>query len=683
MKLPVIAFNQEALSHFSEAVNKEWLVTNGLGGYASSTVLGLNTRKYHGLLVAALHPPGNRTVCLSKIDEDIIVENQVYRLGTNEFSDHVYPKGYMFLAGFSVAPFPTYIYHAENITLTKTIYMPRNENAVSVMYKASNFGSEAKLKIYPMLTSRHFHSLADPSTLNCKQQSNGKQLLVTFQNPSVTTICSITDGEFQEQTNLVDNLLYREDAKRGEASKDVCFQPGYFELQLPSNKERKFNLYASAASTADAAQAIHRSIGIKAEQTEVLFDQENMQLKNLLYGFYGLHPEAPLSDWLSWVLLAADSFLCRNDVGERALIAGYHWFEPWGRDTFISLPGLLLVTGRFNAAKAILETYSRYCRGGLIPNFIGDKSGEPAYNTVDATLWYINAVFQYLKYTGDCGFVQEKLWKSLQEIISSHEKGTFFDIHVATDGLLSHGPRLTWMDAESNGKAVTPRLGKAVEIEALWYNSLRIMQHLASRFDEKSLAERYRVMADKARASFNSAFWNQAAGCLYDVVQQDGADASLRPNQIFAISLDYPVLESTRHQMVVDFVNREFLTPYGLRTLSPSDPVFIGKYVGDLASRDSAYHNGTVWPWLLGPFITAYLKTKNSEQSREHVLLKLLQPYFAEGIKRAGMGTLSEICDGDAPHAPRGCIAQAWSVAEPLRAYVEDVLQVKPRFAVI
>jgi len=341
----------------------------------------------------------------------------------------------------------------------------------------------------------------------------------------------------------------------------------------------------------------------------------------------------------------------------------------------------MLVTGRFSDAKEILQNYIQYSRNGLIPNFVGDKSGEPAYNTVDATLWYVNAVLQYLKYTGDSAFVQERLWKNLQATIDYHERGTLFGIRLDYDGLLMHGSRLTWMDAAVGGKEITPRVGKAVEIQALWYNTLRIMQLLANNFGEKALAEKYAVMADKTSISFNEKFWNTNAGCLFDVLDTNDADASLRPNQIFAVSLDFSMLDKDKGAQVVNMVNRELVTPYGLRTLALNDPKFVGKCFGDRLSRDTSYHNGTIWPWLLGPFITAYLKINGySTESREYAMKNLVLPLFSSGINQAGLGTLSEIYDCDSPNTPRGCISQAWSVAEPLRAYIEDVLLIKPRF---
>jgi predicted glycogen debranching enzyme len=322
----------------------------------------------------------------------------------------------------------------------------------------------------------------------------------------------------------------------------------------------------------------------------------------------------------------------------------------------------------------------QYLRGGLIPNYIADKTGVPTYHTVDGTLWYVNAVLQYVKYTGDYAFVKDELWSNLQVIVKSHQNGTSFDIKLDDDGLLNHGPRLTWMDAMVEGDMITPRGGKAVEIQALWYNTLRIMELLAKKFAANHLAEIYLKMANKAAESFNKKFWNQKLDCLFDVLEPTGGlDASMRPNQIFAVSLDFTMLGQEKNRKVVDTVNRELVTPYGLRTLSFDDPKFVGKCVGDRRSRDTAYHNGTIWPWLLGPYITAYLKVnEHSQQAKKYALENFVVPLLSVGIHQGGLGTVNEIYDCDPPNDPRGCISQAWSIGEPLRAYVEDVLGLKP-----
>jgi len=340
----------------------------------------------------------------------------------------------------------------------------------------------------------------------------------------------------------------------------------------------------------------------------------------------------------------------------------------------------MLITGRFEDARRVFLTFKNHCRQGLIPNLLPDQAEQPAYNTVDATLWYVNAVLQYLKYTGDFKFVQGQLWENLKAIAENYARGTDFNIHIDTDGLLSHGSQLTWMDSAIDGQPITPRAGKAVEIQVLWYNALKIMKLLAKRFREKNEAEKYAQMAEKAKKSFVEKFWNPEKNCLFDVVSEYYEDDSLRPNQIIAIALDFNMLDDAKNEKIVDIAYRELLTPYGLRTLARNDQSYIGVYAGDRRSRDKAYHSGTVWSWLLGPFTTAFLKTKGyAEYRREYALKNFLLPLFTEQNFKAGLGTISEIFDGETPHTSRGCIAQAWSVAEPFRAYVEDVMYVRPK----
>jgi predicted glycogen debranching enzyme len=678
MKLPAIKFTREALAQFDNAIGKEWLVTNGLGGYAASTVLGVNTRKYHGLLVAALRPPGDRTVCLAKLDEDVLVGNSVYRLSVNEFHDSIFPQGHRYLKKLVVAPFPSYTYSLPDIEVTKTIFMPKGKNAVTAIYKVLNKGgAEIRIKVYPLLTCRHFHTVLDRkrSPLSFSQQQNSREVEVAFNAPKATVAIRCTTGEFNEKAAWIERLFYRAEASRGESSIDDCYQPGYFEVLVPHKLEKYFSIVAAASENSQECHETLDAVGNTFYEVNAQLKSELAQRKSLLAGFYGSRSGVPANDWLNWLLLAADAFTVKGAGNGKAVMAGYFWFETWGRDTFVSLPGLLLATGRFEDARKILLDFMRYSKDGLIPNFMQDKSGEAAYNTVDATLWYVNAVLQFLKYTGDFEFVEEHLWDGLKEIADSHWKGTAFGIRLDSDGLLAHGSRLTWMDADVDGEAVTPRAGKAVEIQALWYNALKTMQLLANKFGEVSLNKKYTGMAEKTRESFNLKFWTSQGKCLFDVLAKSGADASLRPNQIMAVSLDFSMLDKGKSAQVVDVVQRELLTPYGLRTLARSDSRYRGMYVGDRRSRDNAYHNGTVWPWLLGPFVTAFLKVKGHGD-----LQKFLLPLFTQQIFEAGLGTLSEIFDGDAPHAPRGCVAQAWSVAEPLRAYVEDTMQTRPKY---
>ena len=684
MSLPAITFSKDSLHRFRDVITKEWILTNGLGGYASQTVPGLNTRKYHGLLVAALQPPGERTVCLSKLDEDVIVADDTHRLGSNEFHNAIYPDGYKLIEYFSLTPFPTYKYAAGNVEVTKTIFMPNKKNAVAVIYNLQNFNSrDIKIKLYPLLTCRHYHNVVDrhKTPMNFTQENTSKEVAVSFPHPRATVVCRISEGTFNARTNWVDRLTYREENSRGEANVDDCFQPGFFEVQVPSESRKMLAVSCAAASEAKVAKQILGDVGGSYDQITQSFTNQRLRQESLVADFYKSHPTVPMSDWLNWVLLAADSFIVQNGAGGKAIIAGYHWFEPWGRDTFISLPGLLLTTGRFDDAKHILQSFMEYLNGGLIPNYIADKTGVPAYHTVDGTLWYVDAVLQYVKYTGDYTFVKDELWSKLQLIVKSHQNGTLFDIKLDDDGLLSHGPRLTWMDAVVEEDMITPRSGKAVEIQALWYNTLRTMELFAKKLGANHLADNYLKMANKAAESFNKKFWNQKLGCLFDVLEPTGGlDASIRPNQVFAVSLDFTMLDQEKSRKVVETLNRELVTHYGLRTLSLEDPKFIGKCIGDRRSRDKAYHNGTIWPWLLGPYITAYLKVNEySQQAKKYALENLVVPLLSVGIHQGGLGTVNEIYDCDPPNDPHGCISQAWSIGEPLRAYLEDVLGVKPQ----
>ena len=683
MKLPAITLTKENLSHFNDIITKEWLVTNGFGSYASSTVPSINTRKYHGLLVAALNPPGERTVCLSKLDEDIIVNKITYRLGSNEFRGVMFPDGYKFIEHFSIDPYPTYKYNCGNVALSKTVFLPQKKNAVVINYRVFNKNaSDILVKLYPLLTCRHYHTIIHHNriSLNFTQTSTAKEFQVDFERPQATILCRSTDGEFRAGFNWVERLHYREETSRGEADFDDLFQAGHFEVQVPAKTEKEFAITCAVSNDRQEARVVLDSVGTSISEVNRAYAQELKQKRGLLSDFYQRHQEVPISDWLNWILLAADSFLVQNAEGRKTVLAGYHWFESWGRDTFISLPGLLLVTGRFSEAKDILRNFMRYFKGGMIPNFVSDKTGMPAYNTVDGTLWYVNAVLQYLKYTGDFEFVREQLWENLQAIVENHQKGTLFGIRLDDDGLLMHGPRLTWMDAVVDGNMITPRAGKAVEIQALWYNTLRTMELLADKFGESGLAQKYAMMANRTRKSFVEKFWSPTHECLFDVIGVEGVDASVRPNQIFAVSLDYTMLDKDRSVKVVDLASRELATPYGLRTLSLDDQKFVGKCFGDRRSRDTAYHNGTIWPWLLGPYVTAYLKINDyTAKAREYMVDNFVLPLFTVGIHQSGLGTINEIYDCDAPNAPRGCIAQAWSVGEPLRAYVEDVLGVKPK----
>ena len=686
--MPQVEFRRDILSDLERAINLEWIVTNGLGGYASSTILGINTRKYHGLLIAAFNPPINRRVLLSKLDEQFLINDELYPLGANEFSDCIFPQGYKKIENFSRSPFPTFTYKIDNVRLSKTIIMPYQKNATIVSYRIlSPCKEKITLRVFPLINSRHFHSVTDKTKLEWSftQKSSPHKTTLLMDKPQSTLLLSSNAGRYvTERENWIERIFYRTDSAQETSCFDDCYTLGHFEIKLASGEEKaNFQIVAVANKSEEKAEETCASIFETTKNFHNLYRSELRRLIELLSKFHIQHPHMALQEWLKWLILAADSYIVdRLSTKTKTVIAGYHWFEDWGRDALISLPGLALVTGRFSDARAILLTFKRYCNQGVVPNRFPDKAEDkPVYNTVDATLWYFNAVLQYLKYTGDFDFIRQNLWTMLQSVIDHHIQGTINDIHLDDDGLLVHGPQLTWMDAMIDNRPVTPRSGKAVEIQALWYNALKTMELLALRFGHEDLLEKYRQIAGEAKRNFAATFWNHEKDYLFDVVDFEGEDDSLRPNQVFAVSLDFSMLNGEKQAAIVSTLFERLWAGYGLRTLATDDSRYRGKHVGSWADRDYAYHNGTIWAWLTGPFITAFLKTKAFNADwRRFALERFLSPLFNEQLTSAGIGTISEVFDGDPPHSPSGCISQAWSVAEPLRAYVEDVALFRPPF---
>ncbi len=651
-----IEFDRLICSDLSQATRLEWLETNGIGGFASSSIIGMNTRRYHGLLVAATKPPVGRSVLLSKLEEAVLLGGKRYELGANQYAGAIHPEGQLLLDSFRLDPFPVFTYRIEDVEIEKTVFLVHGENTAVVQYELYGdlAGRDAILEVRALVAFRDYHSTT---------HANASIRTEVATAPGVATITPY-DGmpslHFAHNAQAVDssgfwfyNFEYERERERGLDYLEDLYSP--FLL--------RFDLARNATAAVIASTAVH-----EAAEARMLEDEEIERREKLV----NTTPEADVFPTV--LTTAADQFVvARGD--QNSVIAGYHWFSDWGRDTMISLPGLALVTGRFDIARNILRAFARSMDQGLLPNRFPDAGETPEYNTVDATLWMFHAVSEFLRYTGDTDFVRAELYPKLADSIAWHERGTRYGIRVDSDGLLragQQGVQLTWMDAKVGDWVVTPREGKPVEIQALWYNALCVMQELARAFGRGAEAGHYAALAGPVRASFESAFWNEPDGCLYDVVGEAGPDRSIRPNQIFAVSLPYALLSGERARRVVDVVEWELLTPYGLRTLSPRDPNYKGRYSGDQRSRDSAYHQGTVWPWLLGPFLTAYLKVHaNDPQVRERA------DRFLDAIRshlwQAGLGQISEIFDGDAPHHPDGCIAQAWSVAEILRIYVEEI----------
>lgn len=645
---------------FEEGTTKEWLVTNGIGGYASGTIFCANTRKYHGLLVAAHQPPGDRVLQLVKLDELYTSDRRVYNLATNSTGAGVSDWGYIHQQYFELDPWPSFTYSFSDVMMKKTIFMVYGQNTTVILYHIRNGAHPATLRLTPMLNCRGHHYITCADQLNFTQTAiaGGVELKGRAEVPALFLTSS--SGDYRQAPYWYKGMAYLEEKERGENCFEDHFVPGFFEITLAAEEKKTVAIFAS-------------TVPLVQPDGEALLLQAGARLLDL-------EKQAGYTDPLACDLVrAADAFIVqRRSTGTKTIIAGYPWFSDWGRDAMISLPGLTLVTKRFAEAREILLTYARYCKKGLLPNCFQEQRGEPLYNTVDASLWYFQAVYKYLVYTGDLAFVREQLFPALKEIIRHYRQGTAYNIHMDDDGLLQAGTpelQLTWMDAKVDGWVVTPRNGKPVEINALWYNTVCLWEDLARLFGEQTDGT---SLKEKIKTNFIKTFWQPQKGYLCDVISPDNqADWQLRPNQLLAVSLPYRLLTNEQARLLLSRVWAALYVNYGLRTLSPAAPAYQGIYTGDQVRRDGAYHQGTAWSWLMGPFVTAYRKAYNySADSREQAAL-FLKP-FQGHLRDRGIGQISEIFDGNEPLTARGCFAQAWGVAEILRAYVEEVLEIPP-----
>lgn len=652
-----LTINKLDCNDFTSAIQKEWLITNGIGGYASTTISGANSRRYHGLLVAATHPPVGRLVMLSKLEDALIVEGRRVELATNLYSDDVvHPHGYRNLGQFRLDAFPVYTYVNDRFVLEKSIYMPRGQNTVVIEYVliSRDEAAEIQLEISPLIAFRDYHATThqNPALDAAVSQSDGWVRVRPY--PDLPALYVAHEGaEVAVTGDWYNNFEYSEEKARGLDHREDLFNP--FTLRVNMNARNRFVLIASTEP-----QSI--------EQAEAYREAELRRAK--------LSPaeSSSNSDLIRTLEAAAEHFIVARPPF-KTVIAGYHWFGDWGRDTMIALPGLLLSTHQPHTAREILLQFLKYTHGGMLPNRFPDQGETPEYNTVDATLWFVDAIWQYLNYRDDqqwrteaLNLIRGQFYPALKSVISHHLGGTRYGIHADNEGFLWAGDnstQLTWMDAKVGEVAITPRAGRPVEIQALWYNALRTMEELGREFQD-SFADYCAGIANRLKANFERVFWNEEAQCLYDVVGDSQPDASLRPNQVIAVSLRHNLLGSERTLAVLDAAERDLLTPYGLRTLAPSDPRYRPRYEGGVWSRDSAYHQGTVWPWLAGPFFTARIRY-SSDRSRAVAEAQAWLDRFSRHFADAGLGQISEIFDADEPHNPRGCIAQAWSVAELLR----------------
>ncbi|MBN2561039.1 MAG: glycogen debranching enzyme family protein [Phycisphaerae bacterium] len=722
----------------------EWLVTNGRGGFAMATVNQMLTRRYHGLLVAAVDPPVERFVLLAKLDATVTVGGRAYELATNDYVNAVHPHGYRFLDSFTTRPYPSWRWRAGSAVVEQTLCMAHGEDTTFVRYRLLEADGPVTLSVQPLCTSRHFHILTHSLDLSTPTvESDGDRLTLHWAGQRPLWHLA-HNGTFEPKPDWHYQFFLATEARRGYDETQDLFTPGVVGATLGQGDSTGL---VFAASTQDRSwqgwrQAFARSASQDHAEARPATSVPVCQgRRSCVRGARHSGPSVAEDPLVEPLKNAASQFLVARGRDLKTVIAGYPWFGDWGRDTFISLPGLCLVPSRLDDARRIIEAFAQYVDGGMIPNRFPDFGEPPAYNTADATLWYVYAIDRYLTYSGDWAFVADRMFPVITEIIDAHERGTRHGIRLCDDGLLAAGEpgvALTWMDAQLPGCSITPRIGKPVEINALWYNGLQIAASYAERLGKTERADKWHDLSARARASFNERFWNESADCLYDVIDgeprerrsgetakrqnvetakrrngetakrrngetsrhQSGetskqdvwADGAIRPNQLFAISLTHPVLDRSRWLAVVSVCERELWTPMGMRTLSPSDPAYRGRYEGNLPSRDGAYHQGTVWPWLLGPFVTAYTKilrapglgrgAHGATRDADIVTTPSAARRFLDGLLdhlcEAGIGSISEVADGDPPHTPGGCPWQAWSVAEPLRALCEDVLGTHP-----
>lgn len=670
--------DSNAHNEYEKFLRSEWLVTNGLGGYASCSVSGITTRKYHGLLVAALPPPFGRTVMLNHLSEQIILQDgRRYWLGCEERSNgEIYLDGMQYLKEFRLENgLPIWIFEVQNILIEKRILLIHLQNTVHISYRLLSSDTPIRLRLQPSMHFRPHEApvnipISEPyivTAINEHYEVTNKQL------PALKFKLEGQQTKFTLDSRTVNNIFFRMESHRGYESIGNLWSPGYFKVDL--HPEKVSTLIASTENW-ETIKALSPSDALQAE-TE--------RRNQLLY----IAPITARERLGGELVLAADQFIIKpisrvEDAARaqasgdeiRTLIAGYHWFTDWGRDTMISLEGLTLNTGRYHEANWILRTFNHYVKDGLIPNMFPEGQNEGLYHTSDATLWFFHALDRYVEVTKDRETLRLIL-PNLFNIISHHLRGTRFGIGVdPQDGLLRQGAegyQLTWMDAKVGDWVVTPRRGKAVEINALWYNALRLLENWERTEKGEEAGNAIKQHADKAYQAFNQHFWYAEGGYLYDLIDGENGknDAACRPNQLLAISLKHPVLEPQYWPSVIQVVREKLLTPYGLRTLAPDDPNYKSRYDGDLRSRDAAYHQGTVWAWLIGPFLDAWLKVYPEDRAGAHRFLEGFETHLGD----AGIGSISEIFDAVEPYTPRGCIAQAWSVAEVLRSWVKTAPQ--------
>ena len=665
-------YTQKDWTTFKEGIKREWAVTNGIGGYAGSSMIGAHSRTHQGYLIASLHAPIERYLVFSKINETATVGTRTVSFETSQHcasGKTVYTEGQKFLTSFIYDGSVHYTYETDNFSFEKHITLKRNANVCAVSYELTAGDSDCTFTLTPLFNYREHSESSTPDTLRFDTFTEDRTFyLVPGKNKDIAIRFQTSEGTFSERETVYDiDMQLQIEVDLETDGLDCHYCPVDLSIAVPANTTKKVSILCSIGDVNERPAPVSGT-----EAFSIL--EENARCHAELFEKAGYH-----DSFANQLVLASDQFLTyRESTKMMTVLAGLPWFTDWGRDTMIAFTGLTLCTKRFKEAEEILLTFARYIRHGIVPNMFPDDNMPPLYNTVDASLWYFYAVYQYLHYNPAAeaeAFVKEQIFPHLKEIISAYEKGTDFSIYMEDDGLIHAGSgldQITWMDVRVGDWVATPRYGKPVEINALWYNALRIMESLCEKFDEDASA--YRTRAEQVKESFNAKFWDSANQCLFDVVDGDEPDDHIRPNQVYAVSLPFSLLPEEQEKAVVALVEKELFVGCGLRSLAPDHPDYHGIYCGALAKRDAAYHQGTAWGFLLGGFFSAYMKVNHHSSSAAANAVRMLEPVRKHLTDSGCIGSISEIFDGDAPHNPRGCYAQAWSVGEVLRCYCEDIL---------
>ena len=646
-------YTQKDWTTFKEGIKREWAVTNGIGGYAGSSMIGAHSRTHQGYLIASLHAPIERYLVFSKINETATVGTRTLSFETSQHrasGKTVYTEGQKFLTSFIYDGSVHYTYETDNFSFEKHITLKRNANVCAVSYELTAGDSDCTFTLTPLFNYREHSESSTPDTLRFETFTEDRTFyLVPEKNKDIAIRFQTSEGTFSERKTVYDvDMQLQIEVDLETDGLDCHYCPVDLSIAVPANTTKKVSILCSIGDVNERPAPVSGT-----EAFSIL--EENARCHAELFEKAGYH-----DSFANQLVLASDQFLTyRESTKMMTVLAGLPWFTDWGRDTMIAFTGLTLCTKRFKEAEEILLTFARYIRHGIVPNMFPDDNMPPLYNTVDASLWYFYAVYQYLHYNPAAeaeAFVKEQIFPHLKEIISAYEKGTDFSIYMEDDGLIHAGSgldQITWMDVRVGDWVATPRHGKPVEINALWYNALRIMESLCEKFDEDASA--YRTRAEQVKESFNAKFWDSANQCLFDVVDGDEPDDHIRPNQVYAVSLPFSLLPEEQEKAVVALVEKELFVGCGLRSLAPDHPDYHGIYCGALAKRDAAYHQGTAWGFLLGGFFSAYMKVNHHSSSAAANAVRMLEPVRKHLTDSGCIGSISEIFDGDAPHNPRGC----------------------------